>query len=156
MLLFDPKYTETAQSELDRLARVGDPRVAALARTQLWRLRVAAPDVSDNELAGWEQTISQLPPELRAGPYFLLGRAAMQRSEYDRAAAAFLWLPTVYRDNEPLAAEAALNAVMALKRIGRLGEARMLLTELVNDYGWSAAAAEARGLLAELDAETPS
>jgi len=124
---------------------------AWLARAQLWRLRVPAADVTDNELASWETTISGLPPQLRAGPYYLLGRAALQRSEYDRAAAALMWLPTVYHENEVLTAQAAIDAATALQRIGRLSEARLLLEELTDDYGWSSAAGEARALLAQLD-----
>lgn len=150
VLLLDQRYGESARSRLDQLARDVDPRIASLARTQLWRLRVSAPDVTDNELASWETTIAGLPPQLRAGPYYLLGRAAMQRSEYDRAAAALMWLPTVYRENEVLTAQAAIDASTALRRIGRLSEARLLLEELTDDDGWSSVADEARALLAQL------
>lgn len=153
-LLLDQRFSETARTELDRLARSGDGRVAALARAQLWRLRIAASDLSDRELASWEQTIAGLPAELRAGPYFLLGRAALHRSEYDRAAAAFLWLLTVHADNETLAAQAGLSAATALKRTGRHGEARRVLDELTTRYHWSPAAAEARTLLDELESES--
>jgi tetratricopeptide (TPR) repeat protein len=156
VLLLDQRYGETARARLDQLAREVDPRIAALARTQLWRLRISAPDVTDNELASWETTIAGLPSELRAGPYYLLGRAAMQRSEYDRAAAALMWLPSVYRENEVLTAQAAMDAATALKRIGRLGEARLLLEELTVGYGWSSVAGEARSLLAELSEDSSS
>lgn len=77
ILLLDQRYGETARAELDRLARNEDPRIAALARAQLWRVRLLASDITDNELASWEQTINSLPTGLRAGPYYLLGRAAM-------------------------------------------------------------------------------
>lgn len=153
VLLLDQRYGATARGRLDELARGVDPRVAALARTQLWRLRISAPDVTDNELASWEETIAGLPKELRAGPYYLLGRAAMQRSEYDRAAAALMWLPSVYRENEVLTAQAGIDAATALQRIGRLSEARLLLEELADDYGWSPVVGEARTLLGQLDHE---
>src|SRR5690606_13763497 len=48
ILLLDQRYGETARARLEQLAREGDLRIAALARTQLWRLRVSAPDVTDN------------------------------------------------------------------------------------------------------------
>jgi tetratricopeptide (TPR) repeat protein len=150
VLLLDQRYGETARARLDQLASHIDPRIAALARAQLWRLRISAPDVTDNELASWEMTIAGLPSELRAGPYYLLGRAAMQRSEYDRAAAALMWLPSVYREHEVLTAQAAMAAASSLQRIGRLSEARLLLEELVGEFGWSSVAGEARALLAEL------
>ena len=148
--LNDPQYGEIARSELDRLSRVSDRRIAELARFQLRRLRVTAPDVTEDELRTWEAAIEKMPAELRAGPYYLLGRARQQRSEYDRAAAAFLWLPTVYRENEPLTARSAVDAATAMKRAGRLTEAESLLTEITTDYGWSPAAGEARSLLAEI------
>ena len=150
VLLGDAQYASLAESEFDRLVRAGDRRVAALARWQLRRLRVAASDVTENELRSWEAGIEQLPAELRCGPYYLLGRARLHRSEYDRAAAAFLWLPSVYRDNERLTARAAIDAASALKRAGRLPEAQSLLEEITADYGWSPSAGEARSLLAEI------
>jgi tetratricopeptide (TPR) repeat protein len=154
VLLLDQRYGETARARLDQLAREVDPRIAALARAQLWRLRVTAPDITDNELASWETTIAGLPSELRAGPYYLLGRAAMQRSEYDRAAAALMWLPTAYRENEFLTAHAAMAAANSLERIGRLSEARLLLEELTREYEWSSVAGEAKALLSELGEES--
>lgn len=151
VLLGDSQYAEAAKSELDRLARASDPRVAELARSQLWRPRVTALDVTENELRSWEAAIEQMSAELRSGPYYVLGRARLQRSEYDRAAAAFLWLPSVYRENESLTARAAIDAATAMKRAGRLAEAQSLLMEITADYGWSPAAGEARSLLAEIE-----
>jgi outer membrane protein assembly factor BamD (BamD/ComL family) len=149
VLLGDAQYSDLSESELNRLARVSDRRIAELARCQLWRRRVAESDVTENELRSWEANTEQMPPELRSGPYYVLGRARLHRSEYDRAAAAFLWIPTVYNDNESLASRAALDAATALRRAGRLTEAQSLLREVTTDYGWSPAAEEARVLLAE-------
>ena len=123
VLLGDPQFGESARTELDGLASVSDRRVAELARWQLRRQRTTAADVTDNELLSWEASIDRLPTELRSGPYYLLGRARQHRSEYDRAAAAFLWLPTVHHENELLTARAAVDAATALKRAGRLVEA---------------------------------
>src|SRR5690606_9580503 len=111
-------------------------------------------DVTDNELLSWEATIDGLPRELRAGPYYVLGRAALQRSEYDRAAAALLWLPGVHHENEVLTAHAAIDAASALQQVGRRGEARLVLEELTVKYSWSSLAGEARTLLSQLEQET--
>jgi TolA-binding protein len=147
VLLFDAAYAEITRSELLRLSGSSDPRVAALAEAQLWRLRVMAADVTEDELAGWEREIETLPRELRAGPYFVLGRACSQRSEYDRAAAAFLWLTAVYSANEPLTAQATVEAGRSLMRLGRLAEARGLFEEVARDFPGTAAAAEAGSFL---------
>lgn len=156
VLLQDVRFGETAQAEMSRLARVGDARVASLARSQLWRLRTLGTDVTDNEMASWESTIAGLPPELRAGPTYVLGRAALGRSEFDRAAAAFLWIPTVYNEQEPLAAEAAIGAANALDRVGRLHEARQLLMTLTAENQHWANSAEAAALLEKLAVQTES
>lgn len=150
VLLFDPAYAEITRNELRRLSRATDPRVSALAQAQLWRLRVAAAEVTAEEFADWERTIESRPRELRAGPYFVLGRACYQRSEYDRAAAAFLWLTTVYSENEPLTAQATVEAGRSLMRLGRTPEARVLLEEAAEVFPETAAAAEARSLLMQL------
>jgi TolA-binding protein len=147
VLLLDPAYAEITRSELHRLSDAADPRVAALAEAQLWRLRVTATDVTIDELDGWERTIEALPRELRAGPYFVLGRACYQSSEYDRAAAAFLWLTTVYSENEPLTAQATVEAGRSLIRLGRTAEARVLFEEAARDFPGTAAAAEAGSFL---------
>jgi TolA-binding protein len=147
VLLLDTSYAEVAGNELRRLVRSPDRRISSLARAQLWRLRATQSDVTANELAEWEQAIESMPRELRAGPYFVLGRASAWRNEYDRAAAAFLWLTTVYVENEPLAAQATLEAARSLERLGRTAESRTLLEELTERFNWSIPAAEARLLL---------
>ena len=85
-----------------------------------------------------------MPAGLRAGPMYLLGRAASLASDSEQAAADWLWLPLVYNDDEYLAARACLEAADALSRLGRATEAETLYRELVERYGWSAFAEEAR------------
>ncbi|MGD9854276.1 MAG: tol-pal system YbgF family protein [Planctomycetaceae bacterium] len=150
VLLLDTSYADITANELRRLSRSTDRRVSSLARTQLWRLRVTGADVTANELAEWEREIESLPRELRAGPYYVLGRASFRRNEYDRAAAAYLWLTTVYGENEPLTAQATLEAARSLERLGRTAEARALLVEVTARFDWSIPAAEARLLLNQL------
>lgn len=150
VLLLDSAYAEVTRNEMRRLSRSSDRRVSLLAQAQLWRLRATQSDVSANELGEWEQAIESMPQELRAGPYFVLGRAAAWRNEYDRAAAAFLWLTTVHSENEPLAAQATLEAARSLERLGRTAEARSLLEEVAERFDWTLAAAEARLLLRHL------
>ncbi|MCA9024228.1 MAG: hypothetical protein KDA86_03335 [Planctomycetaceae bacterium] len=150
-LLLDTAYADVTRSTLRRLARSGDPMIASLATAQLWRLSLTS-GVSRDELARWQSGIQSMPSVVRAGPYFVLGRALSQESEYDQAAAAFLWLPTVFRENETLTSQATVNAGAALMRLGRIDEARSLWKEVTEQAGWSLAAAEARSLL---DQTTP-
>ncbi len=147
VLLLDTSYGDVTRNELRRLVRSTDRRVSALARAQLWRLRVTSTSITANELDEWEQEIESMPREIRGGPYFVLGRASSRQSEYDRAAEAFLWLATVYSENKPLTAQATVEAARSLERLGRTGEARSLLEEVTEEFEWSAAAAEARSLL---------
>jgi hypothetical protein len=85
-----------------------------------------------------------MSPQLRAGPMYLLGRAAALTSDSEQAAADWLWLPLVYHEDEHLAARACLEAADALDRLGRATEAETLHREVVERYGWSQFAAEAR------------
>ncbi len=150
-LLLDTSYADVTRSTLRRLARSGDPYIASLATAQLWRLNITT-GVSPNELSRWQSDIEAMPVALRAGPYFVLGRALVQESEYDQAAATFLWLPTVHNENEPLTSQATVNAGTVLMRLGRIEEARSLWQEVTEGAGWTLAAAQARSLL---DQTTP-
>lgn len=152
VLLLDPSYGEVTRNELRRLSRSSDRRVSALARAQLWRLRDTGSGPTTNELADRERDIESMPAEIRSGPYFVLATAAYQQGEYDRAAAAFLWLTTVYSENEPLTAQATLEAGRSLMRLGREAEARSLFQEVSRRFDWSLAAAEAKSLLDQLPA----
>ncbi|MCA9076387.1 MAG: hypothetical protein KDA93_15265 [Planctomycetaceae bacterium] len=152
VLLLEPAYGDVTCGTLRRIVTTGDETLEPLARAQLWRLRVTQ-DVTQDEFASWGHEIQRMPSTLRAGPYFVLGRTLVQQSEYDRAAAAFLWLTTVHRENEPLAAQATVYAGTALMRLGRADEARSLWQEVVSDWRWTPAAAEARGLI---DQTTPT
>jgi hypothetical protein len=104
---------------LDDLARAPDSHLQSLAQSQLWRLRLSAGDVSASELQMWRQQVTAMPPAIRSGPLYILGRTAANRSDMEQAAADWLWLPLVYDDDEPLAARACVDAAGALSRLGR-------------------------------------
>ncbi len=154
LLLQHPLYASVARSELQTLSRTSTRSISSLARAQLWRLQVVAEDLSDIQLAEYERQIESMPSDLRAGPYFLLARMYQHRSDLDRATAAYLWLPTVYSENETLTARACLEAGILLERQGRLSMAQSLLQEVTAHHGWSPAAAEARLALQRLSDTT--
>ena len=149
VLLLDANLGAAARTEIDRLSRSLDFNVQSLARAQGWRLKLVEGEPSKFELASWRQKVDGMPPRLRAGPMYLLGRAASLASDSEQAAADWLWLPLVYSDDEHLAARACLEAADALSRLGRATEAETLYRELVEKYGWSPFADEARQKLGE-------
>jgi TolA-binding protein len=107
--------------------------------------------ISDSELAGWQLAIEALRPGLRGGPQYQVGRARYSRSEFDLAAAEFLWVATIYDEHEPTAARATLDAAEALVRAGRPDDAMVLFRETSERFAWSPAAVSAKSRLAELE-----
>lgn len=156
ILLLDGQQAALAQEALDKLVRSNDRAVQALARAQTWRLRIIAADMSPNELLGWRDRVERMPQALRGGPMYLIGRAASVRSDLEQAAADWLWLPLVYDDDELLSARACFEAADALDRLGRLDEAVPLYDEVMQRYGWSPFAADARQRLTQIANESPS
>ena len=140
--LLNGRYAAAALAELRRLEVHHDVRIACLAQSQAWRTTFA--DATDNQLAHWAEAIDRYPLALRAGPYFVLGRAFAQRHEPERAALALLRVPLHYPEQAALAARALLEAGDALERLGQGREAATLYAELIEVYPHSEAAAGIR------------
>ncbi|WP_437205945.1 tetratricopeptide repeat protein [Planctomicrobium sp. SH664] len=144
LLLQDPAYAQQAEKRLRELSQDENGSVAALSKTQLWRLGLAAAEPSEPELESWKRQIESLPRELRSGPQALLARGYELRGLSRRAAAEALWIPLVYPENELLAARALFDAGSTLERTGLTSEAENLFRELQQRYPWSREAALAR------------
>ncbi len=153
-LLFDAKYQSSAKLDLQQLRSHPDPRVRYLAIAQLWRLELPDRKIDNITLGGWQDTIRNIPAELRGGPYYLLGEGRRQRRQYDRAAVALLWVPLVYDSDYQLSASACLNAADALNAIGQRDEALALYREILVRYKQSSRAQEAAQMLQSLETET--
>jgi tetratricopeptide (TPR) repeat protein len=153
ILLLDVQHSNSAQRALDDLSRSPDLPLQSLAQAQLWRLRLAAGDVSASELQVWRQGVESMPATIRAGPMYLIGRASAARSDLEQAAADWLWLPLVYDDDAGLAARACVDAADALSRLGRRDEAAGLYREAIDRFGWSPAARDAQQRLDRLSSE---
>lgn len=134
-LLFDPEWKDQAETALRRLARESNIKLQRLAQMQLWRVRSLAGNSTQNELLRWEAAIEDLPEELRAGGYFVLGQTLARQQEPERAAAALLWLPLVYDADRYLAARACLDASEMLESFGDESQAATVLTEVVFRFG---------------------
>ncbi len=154
-LLDELKTRDFAEAEFHRLRRGRDPRVVEFARMQLWRQNLREGDVSLRTIARWEQNVKALPEELRAGPWYLVGKAYVMNKDYERAAIAFLWLPTIYDRNQEFAARGAVSAAQALIAIGQKTEAATLCREVVGRFTHSGHTAQAQAILDSIQPTQP-
>jgi TolA-binding protein len=146
------------QAALDRLTRLAsekDARLATLAQAQAWRVKI--PTVSQDQLAAWQQKVETFPDALRAGPYWVLGRALAQHGQTQDALLAFLHVPILYPQGVALAADSLQNAARLMAKQGDEAAALRLRQELVARYPTSAAAIETKATLAlgELSMSAP-
>lgn len=147
-LLTSPQRAE-ALHRLQKLAAGTDKHIAPLARAQTWRAKLGT--VEDAELAQWNRAIERLPPALRAGPYYVLGSARLQRRQYESAALALLRTPILYPQHSLLAAQALLDAARATEHFDPAA-ARRLYRELIQKYPQDRrTTAEAQQRLSEME-----
>ncbi len=95
---------------------------AKLAGALLWKQQLPTLKTV-NELAILENGLEKLPEPFRAGPYFLLGRAAANVGEQEKAVLYWMRLPILYPDNKPLADAALFETARMLEKLGRPDEA---------------------------------
>ena len=149
-LVFEPKYAAEVEQVLQELVQHPDERLRTLAQWQQWRRQSGAEETSEIEIKRWEDRIAKLPPEMRAGPYFVLAQGFASRYEFDLAAAAYLRLPFGDLTDHPVKVEALLEAAHALQRCGMKTEATRLYREFLSTYGDSPLAKEAQSSLDKL------
>jgi tetratricopeptide (TPR) repeat protein len=154
LLYDDREMRKEARSVIKELSTSADDRVRVLAQMQARREEALAGSPGRMQTAQWQQRIDEMPEDLRAGPYFLLGRVYAARHDYELAAATLLWLPLVDDHDFRLAARACLEAGVALDRIGQHTEARTLYREVTVRFADSPFADEAADLLKRADADS--
>jgi len=93
---------------LKRLSNESEPWIAQLATAQLWRTKLVT--VSTDQCRRWERLVRRLPPNLRAGPLFLLGQAWENTGDRERAATTSMRVPILHPDESFLAAAAIIQA----------------------------------------------
>jgi tetratricopeptide (TPR) repeat protein len=120
---------------LEDLSTSDDPRIAFLARAQLWQIQYvrAAPAL----VRRWEEQVEYAPESLRPGPYFMLARALKQVDESEDAVLAWMRIPIFYPDHRDLSVAALYHAAEALDKLGRTEESAELYREIQQDYGES-------------------
>lgn len=153
-LLDEPVSSSKAERMLETLDTHPDRRIAYLARMQLWRTRIKDGEITASQPLRWQSSLDEYPEELRFGGYFLLGQAYLQRGARNSAIAAFLWLPMTNAPDHRLAARALLEAAETLGSIGQTNEARHLYQELLQRYGDTTMAQDAKQMLGELNSVT--
>ncbi|MBI3465405.1 MAG: hypothetical protein HY000_20470 [Planctomycetes bacterium] len=139
---------DVAVAELQRLAGNDDVRIAALAKAQLWNSRLAT--AAEGDLRKWSTAIEQMPELVRAGPYFVLGRALARKQRFEQAATTLLRVPILYPADRELAARSLVEAGACLQQLQQSQEAGSLYREVLDRHRASAAAAEAQTRLAAL------
>jgi tetratricopeptide (TPR) repeat protein len=117
---------------LQQLAESTDPRIAYLARCQLWRTEL--PTVTERNLIGWREVIQRMPSDLRAGPTLLLAQGLARTGQTTEAAIEFLRLPILYAEQFDLAAEGLWGAGQQLEAARQTDEAMTLYRELIADH----------------------
>ena len=134
-LLCSPDSADESESTLRQLSRNSNLRIQRLAQMQLWRSRTMTGASTSGDLTRWEASLEELPQELRAGGYFVLGQAHRKQMNPERSANALLWLPLVYDTDRQLAARACFQAAEQLELIGDHAQAINLFSDMVFRYG---------------------
>ena len=147
VLMTDERYRQTAAEEVQELRLKGSSVVRHLAQAQLWRLELGSPRLDPEDLRRWQADIERMPEGLRAGPNYVLGRAAVELRQYERAAMALLWLPLVADHDHHLAGRACLEAGDALASLGQRAQAAALYREVTERFHDTPAAQQAAALV---------
>ncbi len=150
LLLFDKQHGRAAQDTLRLLARSPVKRIRQLAYWQEWRLRVHEGQLSALDIAQREKRIDDLAAPMRAGAWFLIGRAYLIRQEFNDAAAALLRVPIVYDSDHPVTPNACFEAAHCLERTGQRNEAALIYQEVIERFAWAPAASNAKEALQRL------
>ena len=150
-LLTGPQGAQAADV-LRALLNDADSRTAHLAAAQLWRTRAIV--ASEAEVGQWRERLRRLPPELRGGPDFIVGRALARLGQSEQAALLLMRAPIGQPGQVVLASESLLAAAAELEKLGRAAQAWTLYSELLRSYGDTTAAAAARSRLEQLPKES--
>ena len=143
--LLHTQHASTALAKLQALAKSKDKNVASLARAQAWRPTVIS--VQASQVGRWQQMVEEMPEELRAGPYYVIGQGWARAKELENAALALIRIPILYPNHRELAARALYDAAAALGKVSRQQEANRLYGELIQKYPESPLVADAQGRL---------
>ncbi|MCE9525474.1 MAG: tetratricopeptide repeat protein [Planctomycetales bacterium] len=126
-------------------SKTADPRVRSLAQIQLWRTKLVSAKLED--VQRWQTAVEQMPAEVRAGGYFVVGEGLARLNKPEGASLAFLRIPLVHTEQRMMAADALLAAGKQLETLKRSEEAVGLYREVLSGYSRTLAAGEAKAKL---------
>ena len=102
-----------AVKRLQVLTKAKDPRIAALPGALIWNATFAS--ASSKQLNEWSDEVETFPDAVRAGPYYVFGRALAQHKQPAAAVLDLLRVPILYPEDRLLAAAALFAAARALE-----------------------------------------
>lgn len=145
------QHRSQAIASLKALANQPDARIAHLADAQIWRTQTVT--AKQEQVQRWESQTVRMPENLRAGPYFILGRTMSRLGQSQEAALQFMRVPILYPEDRQLAAESLHAAGRELERLGQIEEALGLYRENVEDYSELPIAGESKARFEALTKE---
>lgn len=144
-LLNDERHRGAAKSALIRLSDSSPPRIADLAKAQLWRTALLDdPMELSRQLKTWQSELRRMPLDARSGPQYVIACGLQRQHQHDQASVAFLWMPFMSPTDAALSALSMLAAAHCLKASGRVSEAATTKRELLSRFPKSSAAATLR------------
>jgi tetratricopeptide (TPR) repeat protein len=136
-----------SQDALRGLLNAADPRIAFLAQAQLWRTQVAS--IKPDEVTRWQEFVARMPPEIQAGPTYLLAQGLTRIGRTEESTLALMRLPILYPLHRDLVSHSLLEAGQQLGKMNDSEAAARLYREIDERFPNSSAAAEARRRLQE-------
>ncbi len=129
--LIDSPHEPAALTALDELSNDLDFRIAGLAAAQVWRTRTR---INPKQLARWRQHAAELPPNLQAGPWFVLANHYAQQKQVDQATIAWMRIPILHSGRPDLAGAALYRAGSLLHNTNQQAAAEIVRRELLTDF----------------------
>ncbi len=142
---------EQAIARLETLAQAEDPRYRALARAQLWRVRL--PTSGPEQIDRWSLEAEGFPACALPGVAVVLARAHAAHKQYQAAALWGLRGAWLHPEHALLAAEGLWEAGSALEKLGERRAAARVLAELIHRFPNNRLVGPASERLRDLDAE---
>jgi TolA-binding protein len=103
--------------------------------------------VKREDVERWQLAVEQMPAEVRAGGYFVVGEGLARLNQPEDASLAFLHISVVHPEQRLMAADGLLEAGKQLEILKRGEQAASLYRELETSYSRTSAAEEAKARL---------
>jgi len=123
------------QSALDKLkflSQSRDPRIAWLARAQIWKAEQVTSRPED--IAIWDAALEKIPAPLRGGPRFVVAQAYAHHGQFPTAALRYMQVAILHPQPRAIALFALRGAGHALEQQGDFEAAAGLYREILRDY----------------------